>query len=406
MLIKKLRLKIIMFLFVRKSIFPCLLLVIVLFSCNRSDFSLTGTVFSNEGTPLKDMKVSLYSCAGDRLKTPHAVVKTETDGTFKFSVVDGQPYILEISGELGAGRIYIPADSLSGKLTVTYPVTEKIVILHTNDLHFHLNNIGEFAEKTEKIKKKNNDVFLFCAGDVVVRHSHKWIINGRLMGDTNWYGSRALEMVNTMNTLGYDLLTLGNHEFDFIEYHTRNALEAANFPLLAANIEVTTDKLPPVVPYVIFKTSTYRRLSVLGLSTCNSGKEGLNELDVDETVEQYISLRDSSDVFIALTHIGLQNDYLLAEKFPDFDVIIGGHSHAPLMEAVEMNSVLVAHGGGSPHIVSSGNPSYLGKIVLILENGAIIEKRGWVVKITGESESCQSGVHKAVEMEVPLNQGQ
>ena len=187
-----------------------------------------------------------------------------------------------------------------------------------------------------------------------------------------------------MNEQAYDAMTLGNHELHYISDYTRNALETARFPLLAANMQISAGKLPQSGPFTILNTSTKRRIAVLGLATDNAGREGVKELNLAETVEKYKSLKDFSDVYLVLSHLGLKKDFRLAEEYPVFDAIIGGHSHDLLKEAVVENSVLIAQAGGNPHFVSDEHPVYLGKVVFTMENGIITEKQGEVMEIGGK----------------------
>ncbi len=299
----------------------------------------------------------------------------------------GSNYILEVLGDQGAGRKFLPAEDIPGKIDIIYPVTEKVVVLHTNDQHFDLNNLETFSEVVQNIRSKYDDVYLFSAGDVFVRHADRWRVNGRLMEDTAWYGERSLQMIHTMNELGYDLMTLGNHELAYIANYTRQALEAARFPLLAANFEIATDKLPQPDAYAILNTSTMRRIAVLGLANDNAKREGIRERDLLETVRNHLSLKDSSDIFLILSHLGLTGDKILAEKFPEPDAIIGGHSHNLLHEPVFVNSVLIAQAGGNLHVVSDDHFTYLGKVVLTLENGKITEKRGRVITLIDDADN-------------------
>ena len=377
-----------------------LVFTFLIYSCTP-DYQLSGTLYCDEGIPLKGVKVLLCSDFDQYPETTSAITETATDGSFKFNAVKGQSYLLEVHGDLGAGRLYIPSDSLPGDLEINYPVTEKIVFLHTNDKHFDLNNLQELTRKIDEIRRKYENVFLLSAGDIFVRHPHRWIDNGQLMENPEWYGKRANLMINTMNELGYDLLTLGNHEVAYIENYTRNALELASFPLLAANISVTTEKMPPLNDYSFLKTKTLRKIAVLGL-TCGSAEE-VKQLDISETVQKYMPLKDSADIFLALTHIGLRRDNELAENFPGFDLIIGGHSHSLLEEAILVNGVLIAQAGGSPHFVSDDHPVFLGKTIITLENGIIKEKSGRVFKIEGQvNDSLANGnkINSTAESEV------
>jgi len=356
------------------------LLLFISSACVEQKVELIALVKNEADEPAKGLKGKLQN--KDKFQTAWHFKRatTKENGLLTLKVKPNQSYILEIKGKQGAGRIFLPPEKFSDTIHITYPVKEKIVFLHNNDLHFDLNHLEEFTQKVGEIRAKYDDVYLFNAGDIFVRHPHKWIENGTLK-DTAWYGERAMFMINKMNELGYDLMTFGNHELDYIGNYTRQALEKARFPFLAANIEITTDKLPPVDPYSILETSTLRRIAVLGLSTNSAKKEGIVELDLTETIDKYISLKDSADVFLVLSHRGLNADKTIAEKFPQFDAIIGGHSHDLLEKAIFINSVLIAQAGGNPHVVSDDHPVYLGIVIFTLENGKISEKDGCVIRI-------------------------
>ncbi|TVQ15232.1 MAG: hypothetical protein EA361_06200 [Bacteroidetes bacterium] len=292
--------------------------------------------------------------------------------------------ILQFSGQLGAGRVQVCPQELEDTLFVHYPVIETIVFLHTNDHHFDINLQDELEKKINEIRGSYSDVFLFDAGDIFVRHPRRWVVNDTLEKDVEWYGQRSMEMVESMNALGYQAMTLGNHELDYVESFTGRALDAAKFPLLSANMEITTDALPSPQSHLHFSTNTGRTISVMGLSVASGNKHGILQKDIFETAAQYMYLREEADVFVALTHIGLQNDARLAEEFPLLDIIIGGHSHHLIEEAVLVNDVLVAQAGGNRHEVSDQHPVYLGKITVKMKNGQITHKEGYVIFIGDE----------------------
>lgn len=259
--------------------------------------------------------------------------------------------------------------------------TETIVFLHTNDHHFDINLPEALTAKVEEIRSSYEHVFLLDAGDILVRHPARWIDNGTLMESSDWYYEKALSMVEIMNDLRYDAMTLGNHEFDYIDGLTLAALQTARFPLLSANVSVSTPLFPVPESHLMLQTSTGTTIALLGLSVTSGSKEGIEEHDIYETARNYMHLRDESDIFVALTHIGLAQDARLAEEFPEIDIIIGGHSHHLIEEAVLVNGVLVAQAGGNPHVVSDAHPVYLGKVVVTLEDGVITDKRGQVIII-------------------------
>ena len=384
-------------------------------SINKSIRNLPFMLFMLIGIILLTACFSYADFINDQPDSKHIIGKIQTDDTisadvleivvwnadenFKYTLIDissnsnakifslkwpeDNALVLEVKGEKGAGRVFVDPDKLTDTLFINYPVTEKIVFLHTNDHHFDINLTAELAEKISYIRNSYDDVFLFDAGDIFVRHPHRWIDNGTLMKDPAWYANRSMQMVDLMNELEYDIMTPGNHEFDYVETYTLEALSKANFPLIAANIDIKTDRFPTVKPFVQFKTMTGRNVNVLGLAVISVEGKGILQNDILETASEFMFLRDDSDVFVALTHIGLQNDASLAEEFPELDIIIGGHSHHFIEEAVLVENVLVAQAGGNRHEVSDNHPVYLGKVTVVLENGIIADKNGYII-IIGE----------------------
>ncbi len=114
---------------------------------------------------------------------------------------------------------------------------------------------------------------------------------------------------------------------------TLRALSAAEFPLLVANVEITTDLLPPVAPYTVLQMDNDLTIAVLGLGRAVT-KEEVWARDPIATAREYVHLADEHDIFVALTHIGYRTDQQLAE-------------------AVGVNK-----GGPSPSLGSKGHDPY------------------------------------------------
>ncbi len=371
-----------------RSNLPVLIFIVLFLSgCYGHKALLTGVINDKAGNSPGNLEISIITDKGKKTGKQVKQTSVQSDGTFQVKARQNRPYILEVSGKQGSGRVFIPAGKSGERIDISYPVTEKIVILHTNDRHFDLNRQDEYSRKIEEVRAVNNDVFLFEAGDVFVRHGKKWTINDTITKDTIWYGVRAMEMIDRMNEMGYDIMTFGNHDLAYINDYTGAALRKAKFPILAANMEISTNKLPKPLPYTVLNTTTGRKIAVLGLSTDNTGREGVIQLDLNQTVDKYLHLKESSDVFLALSHLGLKNDIQLANDYPAFDAIIGGHSHNLLNDAILENSVLIAQAGGHPHEVADKNPDFLGEVEIILENGKIVEKRGHVMPVVRVPDS-------------------
>ncbi len=345
----------------------------------RGGTEVVGTVADSQGQGLAEIDVRIYGPRGENAggRTELASTTTNDHGRFRLKTDGEIGELLELEGPEGTGRLRIDGRSLP--LELTYPVQTTVVLLHDNDLHFDFNHQDAFGARVQDIRDRYDHVFLVNAGDIFIRHSRQWS-----EPTLEFYARASRGIIAAMNRFGYDVLTLGNHEMDYHEDATLQALSTAEFPLLVANVEITTDLLPPVEPYTVLQTDNDLTIAVLGLGRAVS-KEGVRARDPIASAREYVYLADEHDVFVALTHIGYRTDQQLAEAVGVLDVIIGGHSHTMLEEAVLVNGVLIAQTRGTSGAVNPDRPKYLGKIKLTLENGRIIEKQGQVFTITAES---------------------
>ncbi|MBM4029494.1 MAG: hypothetical protein FJ280_29470, partial [Planctomycetes bacterium] len=130
------------------------------------------------------------------------------------------------------------------------PARTTVVLLHDNDMHFNFNPCEAFAAKIEEVRRRYDNVFLLNAGDVFIRYPERWT-DPR----PQYYAAQSQAMIAAMNSFGYDAMTLGNHDLDYVDRLTRAALDQARFALLGANIEVTTEHLPQLKPFTVLKTA-------------------------------------------------------------------------------------------------------------------------------------------------------
>jgi len=356
----------------RRGILVPLVAACLLFLTALADAAtLRGVVQGPDEAPL----------AGLEIQAQGQTATTDTEGRFQLEGLEAGRHILRVLGKEGAGQVAVVLDAEGQEVFLSYPVETTIIFLHDNDLHFNFNHRELFEERVEGYREQYENVFLMNAGDIFIRHPHRW----NEEDDMEYYSRMAHFIIRNMNELAYDVCALGNHELDYIEDRTRAALDEAQFPLLSANATVTTEKLPPVKPYIILNTDNGYSIAVLGLSAVPGNKEGLEGADPIETAKAYTHLAEEHDLFIALNHIGVSRDRELAEAVPELDLIIGGHSHTLLEEAEMVNGVLVAQAGGPPpeHGQDPEWPKYLGVIRVVMKNGEVVEKSGHVQTLEG-----------------------
>lgn len=229
----------------------------------------------------------------------------------------------------------------------------ELQILHTNDLHAHLEaeagkdgclGMAEIIAVLRALRQKNPDTLIFDAGDM-------------LHGTPLVNSSQGKYMVEIANQAGYDAMTIGNHEFIYGAQGFKKLAEALHFPVLCANIYDAQTGKYAYPPYKIFHVHGLR-LAVFGLTTPDTTKtigrfslKGLTFQDPIEAARQMVqTLRTQCDGLIALTHLGIGHivsisSRTLAQQVAGIDLIIDGHSHDRLPRGMTVGKTLIVQTG-------------------------------------------------------------
>ena len=240
--------------------------------------------------------------------------------------------------------------------TIISPETKKITILHTNDVHSHIDpfpadhprnaNMGGAARRAaliENIRKEEENVLLLDAGDIFQGTPY-----------FNYYGGE-LEF-KLMSMMQYDLATMGNHDFDNGIDGFYAQLPHAEFEFVSANYDFKNTVLYEIVkPYKIFNKDGIK-IGIFGLGVELDGlvdkklyKETVynNPIEVAQDMSKILKEEQKCDLVICLSHLGYSyknepykvSDLELAKKTKNIDLIIGGHTHTFLEKpVVEKNS--------------------------------------------------------------------
>ena len=234
--------------------------------------------------------------------------------------------------------------------------TKKITILHTNDVHSHIDpfpadhpknaNMGGATRRAaliESIRKEESNVLLLDAGDIFQGTPY-----------FNYYGGE-LEF-KLMSMMQYDLATMGNHDFDNGIDGFYAQLPHAKFEFVSANYDFKNTILNEIVkPFKIFEKDGIK-IGIFGLGVELDGlvdkklyKETVynNPIEVAQDMSRILKHDKKCDLVICLSHLGFSyknepykvSDLELAKKTKDIDLIIGGHTHTFLDKpVVEKNS--------------------------------------------------------------------
>lgn len=221
--------------------------------------------------------------------------------------------------------------SLMGGLNVE--AQEKLIILHTNDTHSRIEAMphtdkqypsrGGVVNRKAIIDsiRKTNEVLLVDAGDIVQGTPYFNLFEGKTEAEC-------------LNNMGYEVGTIGNHEFDNGIDNLDFIVSNLNYPIVCCNYDFTGTKLESKIkPYVIIKKNGLK-IGIIGVGVNPDGLIAkdkfapLKYLPAIESANKYAKeIRKKCDLVIALTHIGITEDKQLASQSEDIDIIIGGHSH-------------------------------------------------------------------------------
>lgn len=225
-------------------------------------------------------------------------------------------------------------------LCACQPKQHKLVILHLNDTHSHFEPLRSGAEAGQggvieraayidsvRAAEGEENVLLLHAGDFSQGSSYFTQLGGDLE-------------IATINAMRYDVICLGNHEFDNGIEELARRLSVVDCPVVCANYDFSPFEAGKYIkPYAIVEKAG-RKIGVFGLLTDilkvvdRSISDRLPKFDDVETAQKwadYLRNEEHCDLVIALTHIGYDGesftDPVLVSKTRNIDLVVGGHSH-------------------------------------------------------------------------------
>lgn len=232
---------------------------------------------------------------------------------------------------------------------------KKLTLLHSNDMHGDFNaekvdealigGVSMLSGYINKVRSEEQNVLYAIAGDM---------FRGSII-DTEFHGISTIQI---MNMLSPDIVTLGNHEIDYGLAHLLFLEKCAEFPIINANMHVTTNHKRLFDPCKIIEIDGMKILFI-GIIT----EIALMECKKDNLIGTFVSLDEAADEVgricntynsidvdftVLLTHIGFEEDKQLAALLdPSWgvDVIIGGHSHTFITEPEVVNGIPIVQAG-------------------------------------------------------------
>ena len=238
--------------------------------------------------------------------------------------------------------------ALADYYSTLFPIVEtrtpnlkgKTVILHSNDVHGAIDGYAYMPALRDKILSQGaTDVLVVDAGDFT-------------QGDIYVSVNKGKAAIDMMNAAGYDVVTLGNHEFDFGYDQLMENLSGANFQVICCNVFLDETGETILPPSTIIETSTGLKLGFVGVETpetatkvnpaliTNISFSAFGKL-YDAVQDAVDAIRDECDLVFGLTHLGVNaeaavNGYRsvdLLNTVDGIDFAIDAHSHTVMTSA-------------------------------------------------------------------------
>lgn len=265
---------------------------------------------------------------------------------------------------------------------------KSFTILHTNDIHASFMPheaswvrsevkpmIGGFSELSwmvDSVRKAKPVSVLLDGGDVMT---------GNPISNVEYKGALGGGLFEMMNAMGYEAWTIGNHDLDISQDNLRKLTHIAAFPTVSANLTDTLGAFPlNNKPYVILKKDGLR-IGVIGLMskelfllTNTNNLKGLKVLPPAQVAQKLIDeVAEETDVTVALTHEGVDDDSVLAVSTQGLNIIIGGHSHTRIEKPKMVNGVIICQTGA--------NCENLGVLDVTVENHKVTSYDGKLLRL-------------------------
>ncbi len=299
-------------------------------------------------------------------------------------------------------------------------------IIYTNDIHCYINNkikdgdsevdglsYANIKTLKDDLTAQGKNVLLVDAGDHV---------QGTIYGSL----SNGEDIIDLMNQSGYDLATLGNHEFDYGQYQAFKLMDLANFDYVSCNFYSTSDNKLVLKPYKVFETGGLK-IAFIGITTPETitksspvyfqdGKgnyiygiySGDDGKDLYQAVQNAIDeAKKEADVIIALGHLGVEESsspYTSKEVIANtsgLNAFIDGHSHT------KMDGETIKDKDGNDVVLTQTKSflSYIGQMEVEVNDGEVSISTKLIDKYDNKDETIADLTNKYVsKVDEELNQ--
>ncbi|QFU07332.1 Trifunctional nucleotide phosphoesterase protein YfkN precursor [Rhodobacteraceae bacterium THAF1] len=306
---------------------------------------------------------------------------------------------------------------MTGAAQAEYSIT----ILHTNDFHSRFEPISAYDSTCGEEDNANGECFggwarlVNVIKDAQERNENTLLVDGgdQFQGTlfyTYYKGKLAAEM---MNSLGYDGMTVGNHEFDDGPEVLQSFAQTIDFPILMSNADLSSEPLlSDVIQKSVIVEKNGERIGMIGLTPVDTDElasPGPNVVftDPSEAVQGEVDRLQGEGVnkIIVLSHSSYRVDQMVAENTTGVDVIVGGHSNTLLGDMDGAEGPYPTMVGDTAIVQAYAYGKYLGELnVTFDDDGNVTEASGAPILIDAAFAEDEAVVSRIQEAAAPLNE--
>lgn len=296
-------------------------------------------------------------------------------------------------------------------------------VIHINDLHSRIepinrfdstcnaedNAAGECFGGVARVITKINELREELAGENVIVLDAGDQYQGSLMY-TTYKGDVEAEFAEI---IGFDAMAVGNHEFDDGDEGLRKLTDNVSFPVISGNIDVSGSNIlaGQVDNHVVLEVGGQKIgiVSALAVDTVetSSPSDAVIFTDEVESLSADVATLQSEgvDKIIALTHVGLAKDQVIAANVDGLDAVVGGHSHTLFSNSDEDGLDYPMMVGDVPVVQAYAYSKYVGHLKLVFDDaGNVTEATGDTILLDASVAEDAAAVARVAELAGPIEE--
>ncbi len=300
----------------------------------------------------------------------------------------------------------------------------KLTILHTNDIHSRIESINKYDSTCDADSEAEGKCFGGVARIKTMVDARRAALDGQNVllldaGDpfqgslfyTTYKGAAEAEF---MEAIGYDVMAVGNHEFDDGPAGLAGFVDAVSFPVISGNLDLSASEElnGKVGNHVVLelggqKIGIVSALATDTVETSSPGDDVVFQDEITSLTADVAALQEQGvNIIIALTHVGLSKDLEIAAQVPGLDVVVGGHSHTLLANdndrAAGPYPTMV---GDVPVVQAYAYSKYLGELDVVFDDdGQVISAQGAPILLDASVVPDADMAARVAEMGAPIEE--